>query len=92
MGETLVCCVQAEASPEKRDAWMILPSEHTVPYSDTSTELLIHTLNELLHIYKDPHPNLRQVFIIKIQFFKIIKVISFFLLQIFFIRLSVCGY
>lgn len=60
MGETLVCCVQAEASPEKRDAWTILPSEHTIPYSDTSTELLIHTLDELLHIYKDPHPNLRQ--------------------------------
>lgn len=91
MGETLVCCVQAEASPEKRDAWTILPSEHTIPYSDTSTELLIHTLDELLHIYKDPHPNLRQVFIIKIQFFKII-IISFFLLQIFFIRPSVCGY
>ncbi|XP_026674602.1 proteasome adapter and scaffold protein ECM29 isoform X2 [Ceratina calcarata] len=60
MGEVLVCCVQGEASPEKRDAWMTLPSEHTVPYSDASTELLTRTLDELLRIYKDPHPNLRQ--------------------------------
>ncbi|CAL7951979.1 unnamed protein product [Xylocopa violacea] len=60
MGEALVCCVQGEASPEKRDAWTTLPSEHTIPYSNTSTELLMHALNELLWMYKNPHPNLRQ--------------------------------
>ncbi|XP_043507485.1 proteasome adapter and scaffold protein ECM29 [Frieseomelitta varia] len=60
MGEALVCCVQGEASPEKRDAWTTLPTEHKIPYSNTSTELLIQTLNELLRMYKDPHPNLRQ--------------------------------
>lgn len=63
MGEALVCCVQGEASPEKRDAWTTLPTEHKIPYSNTSTELLIQTLYELLRMYKDPHPNLRQVFI-----------------------------
>lgn len=62
MGEALVCCVQGEASPERLDAWTILPSEHKVPYSNASTELLMHTLDELLRIYKDPHPNLRQVY------------------------------
>lgn len=61
MGEALVCCVQSEASPEKRDAWTTLPTEHKVPYSNISTKLLIQTLDELLQMYKDPHPNLRQV-------------------------------
>ncbi|XP_053994994.1 proteasome adapter and scaffold protein ECM29 [Hylaeus volcanicus] len=60
MGEALVCCVQGQASPEGRDAWTILSNEHKVPYSNASTELLIRTLDELLRIYKDPHPNLRQ--------------------------------
>ncbi|KOC60812.1 Proteasome-associated protein ECM29 like protein [Habropoda laboriosa] len=60
IGEALVCCVQGEASPESRDAWRTLPSEHKVSYSNTSTELLMHTLDELLRVYKDPHPNLRQ--------------------------------
>lgn len=64
MGEALVCCVQSEASPEKRDAWTILPTEHKVPYSNISTKLLIQTLDELLRMYKDPHPNLRQVSIL----------------------------
>lgn len=63
MGEALVFCVQGEASPEARDAWTTLPNEHKVPYSNTSTELLIRTLDELLRIYKEPHPNSRQVFI-----------------------------
>ncbi|XP_043249578.1 proteasome adapter and scaffold protein ECM29 [Colletes gigas] len=49
MGEALVCCVQGQASPE-----------HEVHYSNTSNELLIRTLDELLRIHKDPHPNLRQ--------------------------------
>ncbi|CAK9831680.1 Proteasome adapter and scaffold protein ECM29 [Anthophora retusa] len=60
MGEALVCCVQGEASPESRDAWRTLPSEHKIPYSNTSTELLVYTLDELFRVYKDPHPNLRQ--------------------------------
>ncbi|XP_043596940.1 proteasome adapter and scaffold protein ECM29 isoform X1 [Bombus pyrosoma] len=60
MGEALVCCVQSEASPEKRDAWTTSPTEHKVPYSNISTKLLIQTLDELLRMYKDPHPNLRQ--------------------------------
>ena len=60
MGEALVYCVQGQASPEARDAWTTLPNEHKVPYSNASAELLIHTLDELLRIYKEPHPNLRQ--------------------------------
>ncbi|XP_029040341.2 proteasome adapter and scaffold protein ECM29 isoform X1 [Osmia bicornis bicornis] len=60
LGEALVCCVQGEASPEKRDAWTTLPNEHDVPCSNTSTELLIKTLDRLLGMYKEPHPNLRQ--------------------------------
>ncbi|XP_076235930.1 proteasome adapter and scaffold protein ECM29 isoform X2 [Calliopsis andreniformis] len=60
MGEALVHCVQGQASPEARDAWTTLPNEYKVSYSNTSTELLMHTLDELLRIYKDPHPNLRQ--------------------------------
>jgi len=59
----LVCCVQAQASPEARDAWMTLPIEHIVPYSKESDQLLVHVLNELFKIYQVPHPNLRQVFI-----------------------------
>ncbi|XP_012151377.1 proteasome adapter and scaffold protein ECM29 isoform X2 [Megachile rotundata] len=60
LGEALVCCVQGEASPEKRDPWTTLPNEHEVPYSNTSTELFMQTLDRLLGMYKDPHPNLRQ--------------------------------
>ncbi|KAL6433433.1 hypothetical protein ACFW04_006522 [Cataglyphis niger] len=60
LGEALVCCVQAQASPEARDAWTTLPAEHVVPYSKESDELLIHVLSELLNIYQVPHPNLRQ--------------------------------
>lgn len=64
LGEALVCCVQAQASPEARDAWTTLPAEHVVPYSKESDELLIHVLSELLNIYQVPHPNLRQVSIL----------------------------
>lgn len=60
LGEALVCCVQAQASSEARDAWTTLPTEHIVPYSKESDELLIHVLNELFKIYQVPHPNLRQ--------------------------------
>lgn len=60
LGEALVCCVQAQASPEARNAWTTLPAEYVVPYSKESDELLIHVLSELFNIYKVPHPNLRQ--------------------------------
>ncbi|XP_011685024.1 PREDICTED: proteasome-associated protein ECM29 homolog [Wasmannia auropunctata] len=60
LGEALVCCVQAQASAEARDAWTTLPAEHVGPYSKESDELLIHVLNELFNVYKVPHPNLRQ--------------------------------
>ncbi|KAG7212048.1 hypothetical protein KM043_012404 [Ampulex compressa] len=60
MGEALVCCVQGQAAPEGRDSWAVLPSEHKVPYSSKSTELLVYVLDELLKIFKDPHPNSRQ--------------------------------
>ncbi|KYM93818.1 Proteasome-associated protein ECM29 like protein [Cyphomyrmex costatus] len=33
LGEALVCCVQAQASSEARDAWTILPAEHVIPYN-----------------------------------------------------------
>lgn len=61
LGEALVCCVQAQASPEARNAWTTLPAEYVVPYSKESNELLIHVLGELLNVYQVPHPNLRQV-------------------------------
>ncbi|KAL0121628.1 hypothetical protein PUN28_006856 [Cardiocondyla obscurior] len=60
LGEALVCCVQAKASPEARDAWTTLSTEHIVSYSKESDELLIHVLNELFNIHQVPHPNLRQ--------------------------------
>ncbi|XP_032663557.1 proteasome adapter and scaffold protein ECM29 [Odontomachus brunneus] len=60
LGEALVCCVKAQASPEGRDIWRTLPAEHVIPYSKESDELLIHVLVELLNIYQVPHPNLRQ--------------------------------
>lgn len=63
LGEALVCCVQAQASPEGRDAWTTLSTEHAIPYTKESDELLIHVLRELLNTYQVPHPNLRQVFI-----------------------------
>ncbi|XP_012233833.1 proteasome adapter and scaffold protein ECM29 [Linepithema humile] len=60
LGEALVCCVQGQASPESRNAWITLPAEHVVPYSKESDELLIHVLGELFNVHKVPHPNLRQ--------------------------------
>ncbi|XP_076224219.1 proteasome adapter and scaffold protein ECM29 isoform X2 [Nomia melanderi] len=60
LGEALVCCVQGQAHIEGRDAWVTLPKEHKVPYNNASRELLIQTVDELLRIYKEPHPNLRQ--------------------------------
>lgn len=67
LGEALVCCVQGQASPEARNAWITLPAEHVVLYSKESDELLIHVLGELLKVYKEPHPNLRQVFIYSLE-------------------------
>lgn len=61
MGEALVCCVQGQASPEGRDAWTTLPSEYKISFSNKSIELLIYVLDELLKMYKIPHPNSRQV-------------------------------
>ncbi|XP_078050250.1 proteasome adapter and scaffold protein ECM29 isoform X2 [Augochlora pura] len=60
LGEVLVCCVQGPAHVEARNAWETLPSEYQVPLSNAGTELLIHTVDELLKIYREPHPNLRQ--------------------------------
>lgn len=60
MGEALVCCVHGRASLNARDAWITLPSEYNVSYSNKSTELLIYVLDELLKMYKIPHPNSRQ--------------------------------
>ncbi|KAI4501123.1 hypothetical protein M0802_003926 [Mischocyttarus mexicanus] len=60
MGEALVCCVQGQASPEGRDAWTILPSEYTISFTNKSIELLVYVLDELLKLYKIPHPNSRQ--------------------------------
>ncbi|XP_014217029.1 proteasome-associated protein ECM29 homolog [Copidosoma floridanum] len=60
IGEALVYCVQGPASPEARDAWKILPSEHNVPYSDKSNALLVSVIDELLSIADKPHPNSRQ--------------------------------
>lgn len=60
MGEALVCCVQGQASPEGRDAWTTLPSEYKISFSNKSIELLIYVLDELLKLYKIPHPNSRQ--------------------------------
>ncbi|XP_076278491.1 proteasome adapter and scaffold protein ECM29 [Lasioglossum baleicum] len=60
LGEALVCCVQGQAHVQTRNAWETLPSEHKIPLSNTSTELLMHTVDELLKIHREPHPNLRQ--------------------------------
>nr|XP_033335253.1 proteasome adapter and scaffold protein ECM29 [Megalopta genalis] len=60
LGEALVCCVQGPAHVQARNAWETLPSEYQVPLSNSSTELLIHTVDELLKMYRVPHPNLRQ--------------------------------
>ncbi|OXU22910.1 hypothetical protein TSAR_016170 [Trichomalopsis sarcophagae] len=60
VGEALVCCVQGPASPEARDAWKTLPSEHSVPYTKESNDLLVFVLDKLLSIASKPHPNIRQ--------------------------------
>ncbi|XP_033222326.1 proteasome adapter and scaffold protein ECM29 [Belonocnema kinseyi] len=60
LGESLVCCVQGKSSLEGRNAWKVLPSEHQVPYSKESDELLVLVLNKLFQNVREPHPNLRQ--------------------------------
>ncbi|XP_015601340.2 proteasome adapter and scaffold protein ECM29 [Cephus cinctus] len=60
VGESLVCCVQGQSSPEVRDAWKVLPSEHQVPYSNESNQLLAFVLDKLLKTARIPHPNSRQ--------------------------------
>ncbi|XP_012280899.1 proteasome-associated protein ECM29 homolog isoform X2 [Orussus abietinus] len=60
VGESLVCCVQGEASPKGRDAWTMLPTEYSVPYSEGSNELLKLVLDKLLKLSNVPHPHSRQ--------------------------------
>lgn len=60
VGESLVCCVQGQASPEARDAWNTLPSEHKVGFTKESDELLAWLLEELFKLAVSPHPNSRQ--------------------------------
>ena len=56
-----MCCVQGSASPERRDVWNTLPSEHNVPFTKESNDLLIFVIDKLLAIASKPHPNSRQV-------------------------------
>uniref|UniRef100_A0ABD2WFD9 TOG domain-containing protein n=1 Tax=Trichogramma kaykai TaxID=54128 RepID=A0ABD2WFD9_9HYME len=60
IGETLVCCVQGPASPENRDAWKTVPSDHKVPYTEESDSLLTFVVDKLLSLANKTHPNSRQ--------------------------------
>lgn len=57
----MVCCVQGPACPVARDAWKTLPSEHSVPFTKESNDLLVFVIDKLLSIANKPHPNSRQV-------------------------------
>lgn len=61
VGEALVNCVQGPASPEARDVWTTLPSEHNVPYTKESNDLLMYVVDKLLAIANKSHPNSRKV-------------------------------
>ncbi|XP_046742819.1 proteasome adapter and scaffold protein ECM29 [Diprion similis] len=60
VGESLVCCVQGQASPDARDAWNTLPSQHKGVFTKESDELLAWLLEELFKLALSPHPNSRQ--------------------------------
>ncbi|XP_011494527.1 PREDICTED: proteasome-associated protein ECM29 homolog [Ceratosolen solmsi marchali] len=60
IGEALICCIQGPASTEARDAWKTLPSEHNVPYTKESNDLLNFIVERLLSSASKPHPNSRQ--------------------------------